>query len=428
MKKILLIAQYEFLAVIGQASYILSFIGVPLLLILIGAATIFLARKAEEHKENTTIGIIDHANFVDFGLVKAVLEAEVAQSGHELGRLRNLTFTPYENLDIAMPDLRNDKLETLYVIESDYLQTGNITAYTLNKGLFGSDTDVSLLPLHQLLRASLIQTLAPRERLDGNITEPTLNRALTWTEIRELTVTSDGQLRSAGDELEESARVFVPVVISFLLISSLFVSSGYLLRAIVEEKTTRVIEVLLSSVSPNQLLWGKILGLGGAALLQMSTYTALGGLSILFLGSLINVSLGSLTMSLIYCLAGFLFYSGLLIGTGIIAGNLRESAQVSGFWALVAISPFLFIGLLFNKPNGLAAQILSYIPMTSSVTMVFRLSLADIPIRDQIISLTMLVMASYLSVRIAGKILRTGSLVYGSQTGLLKLKKWLRHD
>ncbi|MGB8509765.1 MAG: ABC transporter permease, partial [Pyrinomonadaceae bacterium] len=245
------------------------------------------------------------------------------------------------------------------------------------------------------------------------------------TEVREMNVGSDGRLRPVGSDIVEASRLMIPLITAFLLTSSIFVSSGYMLRAVVEEKTNRTIEVLFSSVRPSQLLCGKILGLSGAAVLQMTIYSTLSGLSILSLGSGLNISAATLALALLYGAFGFLFYAGLLTGAGIVVGNVREGSQVAAIGGLCAISPLLFLSSFLSAPNGTLARVLSYIPLTAPVTMLFRLNLADVPLTDRIGALVVLALATLLAVLGAARLLRTASLLYGKRAGLLDVLRML---
>jgi len=240
-----------------------------------------------------------------------------------------------------------------------------------------------------------------------------------------MNVTSDGRMQRVGNSQQEAVRLLIPLMIAVMLISAVFVSSGYLLRAVVEEKTNRTIEIIMTSVKPRQLIWGKILGLSGAALLQMAIYLLLGAFALLFLKSTLEMALANLAMALLFSSIGFLFYAGLLTGTGIISGSLREGSQLAGLWGFVAMSPLLFMGILLNEPNGLAARVLSFIPFTSATTMIFRLSMTKVPLTEQILALIILAVVTWLSVRAAAKILHAASLMSGKRLSFSQSFNWL---
>lgn len=419
MKKILVIAQREFLMVVLQPAYIITFIGLPLALLLISSMIMLITREAGSGKEQKLIGVLDHAQVLRFDGAETQTPQKPATPQPVPDA--NVRLIPYTDEQAAMRDLHETKIKGFYVIGADYLQTGVVTVYTRNASLFGGNSDPGQAKLRELLRNSLAQSFA-----GGAQAEPShVRRALEWKEVREMNVGSDGKLRPVGSDLVEASRLMLPLITCFLLTSAVFISSGYLLRAVVEEKASRTIEILFSSVTPNQLLWGKIIGLSGAALLQMATYLVLSGITIFSLDSAPNLSPLTLALSLLFATLGFLFYAGMLAGAGIVAGNFRESSQVAAVGGLLAISPMLFISFLLNDPNGTLARILSYIPLTAPVTMVFRLNTTEVPPADQFGAFILLALAAYVAVRGAAKILRTAALMYGKRATLFEVFNWM---
>lgn len=426
MKKILIIAQREFLIVVKQPAYVISFVGVPLLMLLVLGVITVIVRRGEGPQKSSTIvaGVFDRAGVVKLQLVPAVLQ-EPAPELEAMGQAAKITFVPYESIEAGLQDLRQSKIRVLYALDADYFQSGTVKSYTRNAGLFSGNADTTLPTMRRLLRASLLDSLTAAQRQADQPAQLAYQRVLDATEVRVVNVTSDGRVQRIESELREVTRLVIPLMLAFLLSSSIFVASGYLLRAVTEEKASRTMEILLSSVKPNQLLWGKLLGLSGAALLQTTVYLILCGVAIVSLGPLINITLARLGMSFIYSVLGFFFYAGLLTGTGIIAGTQREGAQIGGVLGLLATTPLIFLGVLLNQPNGTTAQVLSYIPFTSAVTMTFRLNIADVPLSHQLGVLLVLILMTFLTMRGAAKILRTAALMYGKRARPREIFTWL---
>lgn len=425
MKKIPIIAQREFLIVVKQPAYIISFFGVPLLLLLLMGVITLIVRRGEGQQQGNTgvVGVFDRAGVLNLKLAQTVLQ-KPAPELEAMSQPTQVTFVSYDSVEAGLADLRQSKIRVLYAIEADYFQTGTVTSYTRNVGLFSGNADTTLPTMRELLRASLLDSLTTKQQADqtGQLAQ---QRVLDATEVRVVNVTSDGRVQRIESQLREVSRLLIPLMLAFLLTSSIFVASGYLLRAVTEEKASRTMEILLSSVKPNQLLWGKLLGLSGAALLQMTAYLILCGVAVVALGPLIDVSLARLGMSFIYSVLGFLFYAGLLTGIGIIAGTQREGAQLGGVLGMLATIPLIFLGVLLNQPNGTTAQVLSYIPFTSAVTMIFRLNIADVPFSHQISVLLVLAVVSFLTMRGAAKVLRTAALMYGKRARPREIFTWL---
>jgi ABC-2 type transport system permease protein len=114
------------------------------------------------------------------------------------------------------------------------------------------------------------------------------------------------------------------------------------------------------------------------------------------------------------------------VAIGVLAGNLYSSSQLSTPLALVTAAPVFFIVNLMSAPNGVIARVLSFIPLTSPLTMMFRLTMANVPVIDIVVSLVILAVSAYLSVHSAAKIFRAASLMYGKRIRLAEVVRWLR--
>jgi ABC-2 type transport system permease protein len=194
----------------------------------------------------------------------------------------------------------------------------------------------------------------------------------------------------------------------------------------VEENKNRVMEIILSSVEAHQLIWGKVLGLVGAGLLQVFFYLALISMATIYLWVGIEITLATLAGYFVYWMLGHLLFAGLLLATGILFGGQREANQFAVLWLFVAVFPIYFAETLIYSPNGLLARALSFIPLTSPIAMVFRVTKTSVPIIDVVISLALLMVSIYLVVRGAARILRAGSLMYGKRFTLPEVARWLR--
>jgi ABC-2 type transport system permease protein len=215
-------------------------------------------------------------------------------------------------------------------------------------------------------------------------------------------------------------------IVLILLTMSIFFSAGFLQQGTVEDRQNRVMEILLSSVTAEQLLIGKLLGLGAAGLLQVGLYVALvivPGSTVL---SFFNVPLGGVMMSLVYFALGYTLFACLMAGFGMIGRTQQETAQLSALWTLAAVSPMWFIMAITAAPNGLTARALSFFPLTSPVTMIIRLSIGHVPMVDLLISAAVLVVAIYFALIGAARIFRAATLMYGKRPNLPELVRWLR--
>jgi ABC-2 type transport system permease protein len=211
-----------------------------------------------------------------------------------------------------------------------------------------------------------------------------------------------------------------------ILTMAIFFSAGFLVQATVEDRQNRMIEILSSSVDPNQLVLGKLLGLGGAGLMQVAIYVGLVIVPGATLLALFQVSLAKLALSLAYFAIAYLLFACLMMWTGMIGRTSQESGQLSALWVLTAASPLLFLANIGGAPNGWLARTLSFFPLTSPVTMLLRIASTDVPPADIAASMIIGAAAIYGAVRGAARIFRAAALSYGKRPTLLQVVRWLR--
>jgi ABC-2 type transport system permease protein len=211
-----------------------------------------------------------------------------------------------------------------------------------------------------------------------------------------------------------------------MLTLAIFFSSAFLQQATVEDRQNRMIEILLSSTDTNQLLLGKIIGLAGAGLLQVTIYLALLIVPAMTLTIALQVPLARLALSFVYFLLGYTLFACLMAGTGALGRTAQESAQMSAIWTLTSAAPMGLLAAITSAPNGALARGLSFFPLTAPVTMLVRLSSGDPPVIDIVASIAVCILATYVSLRAAAKILRASFLMHGKRATLPELIHWLR--
>lgn len=421
MKKILVIARREFLVTVTRKGYIFAVIGLPLFFLAMGSIGYWTGTAAEKASEaRGPIAVIDRAKIIDFSLAQSLPPTSEAQSD-PLTPARSgesVRFVSYSDLQQALDELKQNRLSACYVIEADYLTSGKVIVYTQERdGLFTQLSRPGQSELHELLRASLVK---------GKIPDAWLQRVLEPSRPEELRVSPRGSILPARSQFEELAEFFGPFGMFILLTMAIFLSSGYLLQGIAEEKQNRVIEVLLSSVKPTHLIAGKILGLGAAGLLQVAFYVALLIIPVTTMFAFLHISVGKLLLSVVYFVLGYLLFASLMAGTGVIGNTVQESSQLSVVWTMTSMIPMFLLGPLSEDPHSLLARGLSYFPLTAPVTMLLRISAANVPVTDVLISIGTLMLGIYLAVKAAAKVFRAASLMYGKRPSLPEIFRWLR--
>ena len=312
------------------------------------------------------------------------------------------------------------ELNGLVIIPADYLATGDVTAYSVG-GFFDSvnlDSDA--------LRALLVNGL-----LAGQVDDAVLARVTNPADVQPITLNGEGVPTNGGDLGSVLAGFLIPYFLSIFLIISIFTASSYLLRSVSEEKETRVIEVVLSSVTAAQLLTGKVLGLGALGLTQVlvwlaSTVAFTGGLGAVVAGLVVTLNPVIFILSGAYFLLGYLLYGTLMASAGALGTSQRESQQMAGIFSFGAAVPFMFNSLIFANPNGAIARILSIFPLTAPTAMMLRLPITTVSPLDLALSLGLLLLTIPLALWGGAKVFRMGLLLYGKRPSLKQVFLALR--
>ena len=217
------------------------------------------------------------------------------------------------------------------------------------------------------------------------------------------------------------------------------------MRSVLEEKNNRVVEILISSVKPFELMMGKILGVTGVALVQFGVWVVMIFASVMTLGSS-NVGMVSgvtevqmvlsalsqinygliLFVFVIYFLLGYLFYSAMYAAIGSAVDNETETQQFTLFAILPMMLGFYGSITIMNNPDGPMSFWLSMIPFTSPIAMLARIPF-DVPVWELVLSIVILLVSTLGMVFIASKIYRVGILMYGNKVTLKELWKWMKN-
>lgn len=393
MTKLVRVARREFLYNLRRRAFLLLTIGLPLIIL---AGQIFLVRvvasREEGEGDRPNIGYID-----EWGLVAP----DEAPWG----------LVAYPDETAARADLLEKRLAAYFLIPADYLETGKVIGYAEGDISEWMEEEVRTLLIASLLTGQPGDVLA---RVDEpmDLTFSTLDGSRTFS-------------RSS------SLGFLFPLFFTILFMVSIFVSSGYLLQGLGEEKENRVMEILVSSVSSLQLMAGKIIGLGALGLFQLLVWFAFAAAIIqlgagyeLFRG--VNLPLPFVAAAVVYFLLGYLIYAAVMAGVGAVTTTLREGQQLSSLFSLAAALPFLVVHLFLSDANGSVPVILSLFPFSAPIAMMLRLAFAQVPAWH--IGLSLLILAATLSAAIwaAARIFRMGLLFRGKRPSLAQIARTLR--
>lgn len=407
LRKVATIAWHEYSTNVRRAGFIFMTLIIPAFGLLVIVIAGFFSGEASRFLESQFTPPSKPAGVVDQSGMFTPIAPPFAKS-----------FIAYPDEAAAKFALLSDKISSYTIIPADYMATGKVTQFATS--IFGGAAENS-----SDLRAFLVRGL-----LTGKVDDATLKRAASPAKVDLITLDAKGASQ-AGGALSVVSGFIAPYIFSILLFVAVFASSGYLLRSVSEEKETRVIEIILSSVSSTELLTGKVIGLGALGLTQvavwlLSSFAFSGGLGAMFAGAVIILNPGSFLLAAIYFFLGYLLFGAIMAAAGSLGTNLRESQQLAGIFTFWASIPWFLAGILFANPNAAIARVLSFFPLTAPTMMMLRLPITTVPSEDIIGSITVLVISIPVALWAGAKIFRIGLLMYGKRPALKEIWATLR--
>ena len=449
----LTVARREFVATVTRPGFIATLILMPLLMALIGvlpAVGLVLSGGAEKllglkgGGQTNVVGLVDEAGVIWEGGItwhNADQEAAAAErrtlanapdlpefvrsrtdAARDNGGYDNywrLQFQPMPDRQTARDAVARGDAAVAYIIEEDWLTSSAVTVLVPAQGPLSRGIQPGKTAVARLLRHSVARPWVEDKDAIARLLQ------IMESSTEEVAPPGTEQDAPAEDPLAEGLAFIVPLLFASFFSMSIFIASGYLLDGIGEEKESRVLEVLLASLTPEELLAGKILGLGGAGLLQSSVIVLIGLVPMLALG-LMAMGPGTVLGMLACAALGYAEYASVMAASGAVAGNRHEGRQISAGFSLLAASPLFLIPVFMTNPDGLAAQIMSLLPPTAPIGMILRLGLGDPPAWQLALAIVGMAAAAWLSWRVGSRVFRVAILLTGARPRLGQIWQWVR--
>ncbi|MBN2135896.1 MAG: ABC transporter permease [Acidobacteria bacterium] len=221
---------------------------------------------------------------------------------------------------------------------------------------------------------------------------------------------------------------FVGITFVMLLFMAVIQTGQHLFRGVIEEKSNRIIEVLLSSIKPKQLMGGKIIGLGGAGLTLVAIWSIAGLLGLKLSGGF-GVTIAPITILyfIIFFVLGYLLYSTFMAIIGAIMNSEQEAQQFISIISMALMVPLFVAMIIVKHPDSIIATILTMIPPFTPSMMVFRLSITAVPMVEIIASIVVLIISIWIMIIATTKIFRVGILMYGKKPSVKEIVKWMKY-
>lgn len=440
-RKVRTIALFELLCTVRRKAYLITTFGMPLfVLIYIGFFSLLgILSEKKEAAQVRIYGVVDHAGVLsltgDLPAPSVELPEEMRRTLEAAGRMKGLegrilgwkaqaVFRPMESREAAIASVVSGETEGCFLLHEDYVAEGRVELFVPDEVGFDIDSDDARRALRRLLVDRLLGDNVSAE-IGERVRVPVAG-------YDEWTVTEAGEVKPrhiAG----LVAKLLVPIVFAVLLFMSLMMTASYLLQATATEKENKVVEVLLSSADPDEILTGKLLGLGVAGMLQVLVWFGMvlvsglvGAGTLAGLG--VTIPWMGIATAVVFFPAAYLFLGSLMLGTGALGGNLKESNQLSMIWSLPSAIPMMFLGFLITDPHGLAGRILSWIPLTAPVTIIFRTTIdpGGIAWWEILGPFLLVALATWVGIRVGARLFRVGLLLTGARPKLREILRQAR--
>lgn len=412
LNRSLIVARFEFLKIVKRKQFLLITFGFPIFFLLIMAIPMMANLMVfDDDPDLKSIGYIDQTGLFNLSSENTA-GSQVIVSVKKINE--SIEFIQYTVNEEAEKAIISKTISSYIIIPDDYLQNGTIELYSTNSGF-----DFQEMELSARLSEIIITTL-----LTDKVDDDTLGRIIEPVDMKLFTIDTAGDVREKGisDIIGDFA---LPFITGMLLIITIFSASGYLLRGVAEEKETRVIEIILSSLSPRELLTGKIIGLGCVGLLQITIWISIGTMGSIYVLPVVIKPL-VLLLAFVYFILGFLLFASIMAGVGAISGSMQESQQLVGIFTFIAIAPMMFMQVLITKPDGAISTFLSLFPLTSPVAMMSRIAVSDVPVYQIAASILILIVSVYFVIILSSRLFRVGLLMYGKRPDIRTIVQYMR--
>ncbi len=353
------------------------------------------------------VGIVNHA-----GQITTDFKKNIERKYQLEDEKPKYWFFDYENFEDAKAELLEKSVDLVMVIPAGIMDTANAAYYARSLSNFKvmdelrntlSHTVILMRMSEQGVAVEMAESISKRVRMDT------------------FEINKEGEL-TEGNEL---MVLLGPFFFVFLLVMAVFINGQLLLRSVIEERTNRMVEILLSTVSARELMTGKIFGLGLLGMVQILFYLAMGVIFGMTKGIEI-VRFDELPILFIYFLTGYFFFAAIYATLGTLFDNEQDAQQSMSIVSIIAMVPLMGSFYFMANPTALVTKILSFVPPMTPFMMILRISSDAAEPWEIAATIVLMILSVWGMMILAGKIFRTALLMYGKRATLPEIWRWIR--
>ncbi len=412
LSKLLTVARWEYTEKIKSKAFLISLILIPVIMVAFGVLpTLFASRPDTEIRR---IGVFDQSGVIFFQLSDYLDEHYKLPDGrpnYVLVHVADTVNSLSEGKNLSDAMVLAGEIEGYVIIPKGIMRDSAVEYRSENVG--------NIRVTERLTNA--IRELIVQRKLHKHGIDPVFAKELA-SPLEMKTI----KLSKTGAEESGFAEVFLRSYIFMMMLLFMIMMSGQMLvRSMLEEKSNRVVEVLMSSCSPMSLMGGKILGLSAVGLTQMGVWVVIGfAISLKF--GIVIISLPMALLLLTYSIVGYLFYAGVFVAIGAPVSTEQEAQQITSYLTMILFIPMAISFVIMQNPNSSLVTIMTFIPLMTPTMMAMRIPINMPSVPEVVGSLLVLTLSACGAIWAAGKIFRTAILSYGKRPGIRELFRLLK--
>jgi len=420
MWKVGKVARREYVEAVRKRSFVVSTVIVPLAMIGLIFASVYFAER--EPDRSLRVVVCDRTGVLAGRLSEAL--DDTLSNGRRKFAIDTVAAAGRSDAEIKRElgkKLESETLDAFLIIPADVFQRGGVEFYARS---------VAVLGYENVFRRALTDAVMVERLKRMGISREVLEETRKGIAVRTLLVEKGAEKESAFET--EFAVTMAGVMILYMTI---LIHGRNILTSVLEEKSSRVIEIILSSVSSLELMVGKILGTALVSLTQYAIWAAtaavlvLGGMSGAgFAADLTEkVSAAAAGYMVLFFVLGFLLFGTAYAAIGAMCNTEQEANNLQTPLVMMLVFPLLVAGGVIQDPDGTLARVFSYIPFSSPVVMFMRIKVSEVPALEIFLSIAVILASICLMFLVVARIFRVGILMYGKRPTLPEVIRWIRY-
>lgn len=412
------IARWEYLQKVRSKGFIISLILFPVFILLLGFLPSILV--SEGPSSARTIGLIDPSGLYVHEVSRELADQGELDGGEQIWNVREYPSGPKGVAEATEDALAEETEGFLEVVE------GN------GGGFVWRSVNLADLQTVEAVQQSLREVVRRKRVHDAGLDASIAGEILAPVDIAYRRISEEGEDES--DATAEFLVTFFSAFVGIMLFMLLILTTGQtLVRGLVEEKSNRIMEILVGTTRPTELMWGKLLGLSALGLTQVLAWALLGGGVLLFFSSsalvpagMLSSALEPLPLVLIYLMLGYLFYAAIFVGAGSLVTTEQEAQFVTQYITMLIAAPLAFAIVVMQDPNAPWVEAISYIPFLTPALMMLRVVASDPGVGTVAGTIAVLLLSTAAVTWGASRIFQTAILLYGKRPSMREVLRWMR--